>query len=232
MLLQWVILILLAFIPPVVYTIWIRNTERYHREPWLPVLVCFAWGATIAVIASLVLEQFLGVSLAATLGNASLYAFAMAVVVAPVVEEFTKPLALRLDVVRRELDEIEDGFIYGAAAGLGFSATENLFYEISFLEEGLAIFVTLVVLRTIGACLLHASATALTGYGYSCTLLSRRACVLRYFGLAILVHAAYNFLVSFQVAGVAIGVAFALFFSISAIWYIRGRIRAFDRAGA
>ncbi|MFO8132469.1 MAG: PrsW family glutamic-type intramembrane protease [Thermoplasmatota archaeon] len=232
MLLQWVILILLAFLPALAYTIWIRNTERYHREPWIPVLVCFAWGASIAIIASLVLEQLLGVSLAATLGSASLYAFAMAVVVAPVVEEATKPLALRLDVVRRELDEIEDGFIYGAAAGLGFSATENLFYEVSFLGEGLAIFVILVVLRTIGACLLHASATALTGYGYSCTLLSRKACLLRYLGLAILVHAAYNFMVSFQVAGVAIGVAFALLFSVSAIRYIRGRIQAFDRAGA
>lgn len=229
MMLQWVLLILLAFLPPLLYTIWIRNTERYHPEPWLPVLVCFLWGGTIAVIASLFLEHILGVSLAASLGDASLYAFSMAVVVAPVVEEFTKPLALRISVVRRELDEIEDGFIYGAAAGLGFSATENLFYEVSFLEESLAIFITLVVLRTLGACLLHASATSLTGYGYGRSLLRRGGSVLPYFGLAILVHAAYNFTVSFQVAGIAVGVAVALLFSLFAIQWVRGRIRAFDR---
>ncbi|MGC9307938.1 MAG: PrsW family intramembrane metalloprotease [Thermoplasmatota archaeon] len=229
MVLQWIILILLAFLPPLLYMVWIRNTERYHREPWLPVLVCFTWGATLAVVASLFLEQILGISLAATLGSASLYAFAMAVIVAPIVEEFTKPLALRFDIVRRELVEIEDGFIYGAAAGLGFSATENLFYEISFLDEGLAFFILLVVLRTIGACLLHASATALTGYGYGCTLLRRKACVLRYFALAILVHASYNFMVSFQISGIAVGVGFALLFSLFAISWVRGRIRAFDR---
>lgn len=229
MTLQWVILVVLAFTPPLLYMVWIRDTERYHREPWLPVLVCFAWGASIAVVASLILEQLLGVSLAASLGNASLYAFAMAVVVAPVVEEFTKPLVMRFRVVRRELDEIEDGFIYGAAAGLGFSATENLFYEIRFLDEGLAIFITLVVLRTIGACLLHASATSLTGYGYGRSLLRQGGSVLPYFGLAILMHAAYNFAVSFQIAGVAVGVVVALLFSVSAIGWVRGRIQAFDR---
>jgi RsiW-degrading membrane proteinase PrsW (M82 family) len=228
MALQWLILVLLAFLPPLAYTVWIRNTERYHREPWLPVFICFTWGATIAVIASLFLENIAGVSLA-SLGNASLYAFAMAVIVAPVVEEFTKPLALNIGTVRRELDEIEDGLIYGAAAGLGFSATENLFYEISFMDEGLAIFVTLVVLRTIGACLLHASATALTGYGYGRSLLRQKGSVLPYFGLAIMVHAVYNFMASFQIAGIAIGVVFALLFSLFAIQYVRKKIRVFDR---
>ncbi len=228
MALQWLILVLLAFLPPLAYTIWIRNTERYHREPWLPVMVCFIWGATIAVVASLFLENIVGVSLA-SLGSASLYTFAMAVIVAPVVEEFTKPLALNIGTVRRELDEIEDGLIYGAAAGLGFSATENLFYEISFMDEGLAIFVTLVVLRTVGACLLHASATALTGYGYGRSLLHQDGSVLPYFGLAIVVHGAYNFMASFQIAGIAVGVVFALLFSLFAIQWVRRKIRVFDR---
>ncbi len=229
MTLQWVILIVLAFLPPLLYMVWIRDTERYHREPWLPVLFCFAWGATIAIVASLFLEQILGISLAASLGDTSAYAFAMTVVVAPVVEEFTKPLALRFRIVRRELDEIEDGFIYGAAAGLGFSATENLFYEVSFLDRGIVVFVALVLLRTVGACLLHASATSLTGYGYGRSLLRRGGSVLPYFGLAILAHAVYNFTVSFQVAGVAVGVALALLFSLFAIRWVRGRIKAFDR---
>lgn len=227
--LQWGILILLAFLPPLLYMVWIRDTERYHREPWLPVLLCFTWGATIAVVASLFLEQILDISLAASLGETSLYAFMMVVVVAPVVEEFTKPLAMRFTVVRRELDEIEDGFVYGAAAGLGFSATENLFYEVSFLDRGLAVFIILVALRTVGACLLHASATSLTGYGYGRSLLRRGGSVLPYFGLAILVHAAYNFMVSFQIAGAAVGVTLALLFSLLAIRWVRGKIKAFDR---
>jgi len=229
---EWLVLLLAAFLPPVVYVIWIRNTERYHREPWRAVFTAFLWGATLAVAASLFLEVVLDVSLAATISEYSLYPLLLVVVVAPVVEEFTKPLALTLRTVRREVRELEDGLIYGAAAGLGFSATENLFYGHGFWREGWLVFLLLISLRTVGACLLHASATAMTGYGYGRALLTRQplAAVLPYFALAIGAHALYNFLASFSLFGVGVGVGAALLFSLLSITYVRSRIRALDLA--
>ena len=220
MLIKWLFLFIIAFLPPLVYVIWIRNTERYHREPWGPLLLSFIWGATIAIIASLILGVVFEVSLATSFHDYTSYSFFAAIVIAPFVEEFTKPLALGLRTVRREIDELEDGLIYGAVAGLGFSATENLFYGMGFLSEGMVYFIILISMRSFGGCLLHASASALTGYGYGKTLMKHASLirVLPYFILAILIHSFYNFLVSFQMIGIFAGlIAAFLFVAIASV---------------
>src|SRR5947208_7460320 len=56
-----------------------------------------------------------------------------AAIVAPIVEEAAKGLGVRAG--RPEIQKLLDGLVYGAAAGLGFSATENLFYGIARLLE-------------------------------------------------------------------------------------------------
>ncbi len=229
-LLTWGILVFLSFLPPLVYTIWIRNTERCHRQQWYSIFVCFIWGATIAVIAALVLEVILEIPLASSLSLQESTPFLLVVVVAPIVEEFTKPLALRLRSVKSNLSELEDGLIYGAVAGLGFSATENLLYGYSFLSEGFLAFLLLMVMRSVGGCLLHASATALTGYGFGKTVMNRSSFVgvLPYFLLAIFVHGFYNFLVSYEFFGMLYGLALAFLFVFFSIIMIRRKIRALD----
>lgn len=229
-LLTWGILIFLSFLPPLVYTIWIRNTERCHRQQWYSIFVCFVWGATIAVIAALVLEVILEIPLASSLSLQESTPFLLVVVVAPIVEEFTKPLALRLRSVKSNLSELEDGLIYGAVAGLGFSATENLLYGYSFLSEGFLAFLLLMAMRSVGGCLLHASATALTGYGFGKTVLKRSSFigVLPYFFLAIFIHGFYNFLVSYEFFGVLSGLALAFLFVFISITMIRRKIRTLD----
>jgi RsiW-degrading membrane proteinase PrsW (M82 family) len=156
--------------------------------------------------------------------------FLAAVVIAPVIEEFTKPLALRLKSVRYNLDELEDGLIYGAVAGLGFSATENLMYGYSSLSEGIVAFLVLMAIRSFGGCLLHASATALTGYGYGKTVMKHSSLfgVLPYFILAIFLHGSYNFFVSYELVGVTSGLFLAFLFVIITITAIRKRIRTLD----
>ena len=229
---KWLILFLIAFIPPVIFVIFIRNVEHYQREPWTQIFLCFLWGATIAIIAALILEIILDIPLSASIHDYSLYSFLLAVVIAPIVEEFTKPLALRLKSVKRELIEIEDGFVYGAAAGLGFSATENLLYEVSFLSEGLYLFIILVIIRTIGGCSLHASATAMTGYGYSKSIMHGKSLlvILPFFIIAILIHGTYNFIVSFNLLGGIVGIGAALLFALLCLRYIIGKIHAFDQS--
>jgi RsiW-degrading membrane proteinase PrsW (M82 family) len=226
----WVLLVFFSFLPPVLYTIWIRNTERCHREQWTPIFLCFLWGATIAVVASFILEVVLEIPLTYSSSNSTTVSFLATVVIAPIIEEFTKPLALHLRTVKNSLDELEDGLIYGAVAGLGFSATENLMYGYSFLAEGMIFFLVLMAVRSFGGCLLHASATALTGYGYGKTVMGHASFLwaFPYFLLAIVLHGLYNFLLSYEFIGVITGLGLAFLVVIIAITTIRSLIKTLD----
>ncbi len=219
-----------AFLPPIIYAIWIRNTEKYNREKWKPIIVCFLWGATIAIVASIILELILGISLAISFDDGNIIGLVTAIIIAPFAEELTKPLVLRTKTVKKELDELEDGLIYGAVAGLGFSATENLLYGWCFLSEGLFVFLVLIIIRSFGGCLLHASATALTGYGYGKTIILGKSIlrVLPFFILAIFVHAFYNFLVSLDIVGLVISLFAALIFVAISIRLVRNKIKSLD----
>ena len=210
--------------------VWIRNTEKYHREHWKPIFLCFIWGASIAVIAALILEILLGISLAISITDQNLFILLTVILIAPIAEEFTKPLALRLRIVKKEIDELEDGLIYGAVAGLGFSATENLIYGASFFSKGLIVFFMLIIMRSIGGCLLHASATAWTGYGYGKTLMKKTSLlrILPYFGLAIVVHGLYNFFLAFDDIGAFAGLLLAFGFVILSITIVRKKIQTLD----
>ncbi len=226
-----IILYFAAFIPPIIYVIWIRNTEKYHREKWRSIFLSFLWGATIAVIAAIILELILGMSIAPSI-NPNMSHIIAVVIFAPFAEELTKPLALRLKTVRRELVEPEDGLIYGAVAGLGFSATENLFYGASFLSEGMVFFLILISIRSIGGCFLHASATAWTGYGYGKKIINktRLVRVFPYFIIAILAHSFYNGVLVFDIYGAGIGLILAISFSIVTISMVRKKIITLDNA--
>ena len=230
-LVTWGILIFLSFLPPLLYTVWIRNTERCRREHWKPIFLCFLWGATIAIIAAFILEMIFELHLTYSSTNVEMTPFMAAIVIAPIVEEFTKPLALQLKSVRRNLVELEDGLIYGAVAGLGFSATENLLYGYDFLSEGFFMFLVLMAIRSFGGCLLHASATALTGYGYGKTVMKHTSLlrVIPYFILAIFLHGFYNYLVSYELIGTVSGFFLAIFFVIISITMIRNKIKKLDK---
>ena len=225
-----ILLFIFAFLPAIIYVIWIRNTEKYNRERWIPIFICFIWGASIAIIASIFLELFLEISLTASIQSTNLFGLSTAIIIAPFVEELVKPFALRTRIVKREIKELEDGLIYGAVAGLGFSATENLFYGYSFLSEGLVVFLILIIVRSFGGCLLHASATALTGYGYGKTLINgtSKFRIVPYFIIAVFAHALYNFLVSYDIFGAATGLLLALLLVYVSIKLVRKKIRNLD----
>ena len=221
----------MAFLPPIIYSVWIRNTEKYNREKWRSIFLCFLWGATISVVAAIILEYILNFSLTPSISDKDYLNLIAIVIIAPFVEEFSKPLALRIKLIRREISEPEDGLIYGAVAGLGFSATENLLYGWSFMTEGLLFFIVLISIRSIGACLLHASATAWTGYGYGKTIIKKTSIirVLPYFLLAIFLHATYNSLLTFDMFGITAGLIAAIVLSLITTKIVRSKIRSLDR---
>jgi len=224
----------MAFLPAIIYAVWIRNTERYNREKWKPIIICFLWGASIAIIVSLLLEILLGTIVILSIQDTSWILFFTVVIIAPFAEELAKPLTLRIKVVKKELVEPEDGLVYGAVAGLGFAATENLFYGYdAFVHQGILYFFILIAIRSFAGCLVHASATAWTGYGYGKFIRkkSRFLKVIPYFLLAILVHALYNFIPVFgMITGLGISFIGALILVFITIYFVRKKIMQLDRA--
>jgi protease PrsW len=80
-------------------------------------------------------------------------------------EEFVKFYAIRLTIMNDpEFDEPIDAMIYMMAAALGFAAIENTLIVFQTHPDGLAVTINTLILRFIGATLLHALASGLLGY--------------------------------------------------------------------
>ena len=102
--------------------------DLYEREPLSVALAAFLWGAFAATALALdaggwdqVLAQVAGADFAARWAPA---------LTAPVVEEFLKGagIVLLYLIVRDEVDDVMDGFVYGALCGLGFAVVEDVVY--------------------------------------------------------------------------------------------------------
>lgn len=220
----------LSFVPPAAFLLWIRAHEQTDREPVRAVMLTFAWGGSAGVAIALLLHSLfeagfhqVGGPLPAAGITRALLA---AVVIAPIVEEFAK--ALGLGLVRRNMHELEDGIIYGAAVGLGFAATENFVYGLTALAEGgFNEAVLTISIRVFSSMLLHASASAIIGFGYGAV--QRRGGValevLPHYMGAVILHAVYNFLVGTQAAW---GLVSAIVLVGSLVGFMRRRIRTLD----
>lgn len=176
--------------------------DRYDREPLWLVALTFGWGALVATSLSLIGNTTLHVALAAALGEATA-GVVTPVVVAPLIEEPTKAAVLFLVVLSRQFDNTTDGFVYGAATGLGFGMTENLLYFMNAAAVanfdplgGTMAWLTTVAARTFFSALMHATASSLVGAGLGLTRLRNPLVGLLTvpigFGGAIGMHALWN----------------------------------------
>jgi RsiW-degrading membrane proteinase PrsW (M82 family) len=151
----------------ILYLLFVRAVDLYEREPLRYVVPVFVWGFTVAVGISLVFNTLASMTLSAMAG-AQTANLITAVVVAPVVEESAKGLALIIifaiaySLSRRrgevEFSGVMDGIVYGSAVGFGFAIAEDLLYYAQFGAE------TFVVRRVFGG-FAHAAFTSLTGIG-------------------------------------------------------------------
>lgn len=140
--------------------------DRYEREPLWMVALVFVWGATCAVAIALLGSALLLYPAEAMLGSAAADAVGT-VLIAPLIEEPGKAAILLLLVRSRHFDNPTDGFVYGAAAGLGFGMTENFFYFANQAAEGsVGSWLALVFTRTLFSAPMHACATALVGMSF------------------------------------------------------------------
>jgi RsiW-degrading membrane proteinase PrsW (M82 family) len=127
------------------------------------VILTFVWGACGATAASLVGNTALVAPLALIVGAESAEQLS-AVLIAPVVEEPMKALVFLALLRSRHFDSAADGFVYGAATGLGFGMTENALYFVGVASTGdAASWLSTVFIRTFFSGLMHAVCASWVG---------------------------------------------------------------------
>lgn len=185
------------------YTGLILLLDRHEKEPGWLLLGALLWGGVVATFFSLIFNDIGSAILQALFGRA-LGQQLTPPLVAPVVEETSKGLAV-LGIFllwRREFTNTVDGIVYGALAGLGFAATENVLYFARFAREGgIGLLTVGFVIRAVLGGLSHSVYTACTGAGLGYARegtgpLRWVAPVLGYFA-GMFLHFLWNFSASF-----------------------------------
>ncbi len=191
---------LLPFALSLAWLLFVRRFDRARPEPWWLVLATFALGCLSVVPAAalemlcVVASPWLDPSLVTFGGQAWSLPVAIPVfaLVVGVAEEGSKLLAAwSLAGHRPEFDEPVDGIVYGCAAALGFAAAENVKYFAIGRMTG-----TVIALRAFVTVPAHMFFGAVWGYAWGRSLVSRRASVLAFLGLAALAHGSFDALLS------------------------------------
>jgi protease PrsW len=126
--LSWGLVIVYA--TPVALLVYVL--DLYEREP-IPLLVAaFVWGAVAATTLAAIGNAGWGI-VVARLGGPEFASRWTAALTAPFVEEILKGVGVVLIflIARDEVDDVMDGFVYGALCGLGFAVVEDVFYFIA-----------------------------------------------------------------------------------------------------
>jgi RsiW-degrading membrane proteinase PrsW (M82 family) len=129
-----------ALLQAVIVLLLIRFVDLYEREPIPIVFTMFFWGA----IGAAILASIGNVALVDSLPEEVDVVFGE-MISAPIVEELAKGLALIAAFMASrwaakrfglfEFDGPTDGIVYGAAIGIGFAFTEDLYYFFRVAQE-------------------------------------------------------------------------------------------------
>lgn len=191
----------LGFVPMFLYASFVYWLDRYEKEPKALLGGAFFWGVVIAAGGAFIINTIFGVGIFLATGSEATANFGTASIVAPIVEETLKGLAVAIIFFffRKEFDSVLDGIIYGSIVGLGFSATENTLYiyRDGYLQGGWEGLFAFAFIRVILVGWMHAFFTSFTGIGFAIARVNKNA-LLKFIaplgGLiaAILVHSFHN----------------------------------------
>jgi protease PrsW len=181
-----VVIVLLAYL-------WL---DRWEPEPPRLLVLAFAWGASVAVVVSVLLEIVFG-SLLET-GEVATDEFVTLAIVAPIVEEAAKGVFLLIMLTgrrRTELNSLTDCLVYAGITAAGFAWLEN----IGYIGGGESLGGSLVTagLRLIMGPFAHPLFTTVTAIGVYFALqrrgvLAKAGCILLGYVGAVLMHALWN----------------------------------------
>jgi len=119
-----------AFLVPILYVMYLYEVRTFRDAP-VPVLgLTLGAGIVVGVVLTIagnLIRSPLTIVDPATLGSVlSVPALIVACVLIPVVQEVVKPLPALVLRRRPEFGETIDGFVFGVAAGLGFSLAQTI----------------------------------------------------------------------------------------------------------
>ncbi len=147
------VLLLVPYAIPVIAVIY--YLDLYEREPVSILVAAVLWGGIVATTLSMYTNTPLDELIFKLTADPEFTLEWSAALTAPFVEEGFKLLGIILlvSIARDEMDDVLDGFIWGAMVGIGFLLVEDIFYFMrAFFEQGS--FVDLFVIwliRIVGA---------------------------------------------------------------------------------
>jgi len=169
--------------------------DRWEPEPPRLLVLAFLWGASVAVLASVVLELIVESAINPGKSETSFFTVAVA---APVIEEAAKGLFLLLMMTgarRNELNSLTDCLVYAGVTAVGFAWLEDIFY----IANGgtLASSLVTAAMRLIMAPFAHPLFTTFTGIGVYFALQQRNTWakvgyVALGFAGAVIMHGLWN----------------------------------------
>ncbi|TGD88544.1 PrsW family intramembrane metalloprotease [Mycolicibacterium sp. CH28] len=169
--------------------------DRWEPEPPRLLVLSFLWGASVAVLVSVVLELVVEKSVNPGAGEAGIFTVAVA---APVIEEAAKGLFLLLmmtGVRRHELNSLTDCLVYAGVTAVGFAWLEDIFYIAN--GESLSSSLVTAAMRLIMGPFAHPLFTTFTGIGVYFALQQRNTVakvgyVLLGYLAAVIMHGLWN----------------------------------------
>lgn len=147
------VLLLIPYAIPVIAIIYLL--DLYEREPVSILVAALLWGGIAATTLAMYTNTPLMEVIYKITGDAAFTQDWSAALTAPFVEELFKGLAvvLLVAIARHELDDVLDGFVWGAMVGVGFLLVEDVLYFVrAFAETGsMGTIVEMFMIRILGA---------------------------------------------------------------------------------
>jgi RsiW-degrading membrane proteinase PrsW (M82 family) len=160
-----------------VYAAFVYSLNRFEKEPKLLMAATFLWGAIVAAGIAFTINSYIGTSVYRATGSSNASQVTTGALVAPVVEESLKGIAILLVMAffSHRFNSFLDGMVYAGVVALGFAATENIYYiyNYGYVESGFHGVLYLAFVRVIVVGWQHPFFTAFTGIGVSIARLTR-----------------------------------------------------------
>lgn len=223
--------VFIAFLPGFFWLIFYQYKDREEPEPKVLVLKIFFWGmvATLpAVLFELIAELIVPFSDNTNIAQIFWGTF---IVVAPI-EEFLKYLVIKWRIYKNPaFDQRLDGIVYGTIVGIGFASLENVFAAIGSGPQVGAV-VSVIALRFLTATLMHTLATGILGYYVGRARFNperAKKLITRGLLIAIIIHGAYNFMITL---GVSATIPFLVFILLGGFLTLNQLIKHLKRRRA
>lgn len=188
------VFILLGLLPSFAWLFFFLEEDLYP-EPKKMIAKVFVYGSLVTLLAIVLQLGFRDILKSLGAGDYYFISFLIFGTVEEVLKFLTAWLAVRKS---KFFDEPVDAMIYMIVAALGFALVENLAVALSSgaIQEAIAT----LILRFVGATLLHALSSAVVGYYWALGILRKREgrtslIIIKGLILASVLHAIFNYLI-------------------------------------